>query len=93
MNLIWTTYPNPPFARGPRRTAQWAASAGEKAWYVIQRCDGGKTKPPLKYQVIFAPLGLGDPVNIVMALFGTRRLAAAKALAELFASTKPAVAA
>jgi len=83
--LVWTAYPNPPWERyGVNRMAYGATferSEGRRSWLVVEKRCSRRT-----WEVLFVPIAYKPP--LAWRLFETRRLAAAKLLAELWASTR-----
>ena len=84
-DLTWTAYPNPPWqSHGHNRMAYGAEleGRGRSTWLVIQKRGSER-----RWMVLFVPVAF-KPM-LAFRLFETRRLAAAKALAELWAQTRP----
>jgi len=87
--FTWHRRELPPWERSRGHTAEHGLDLGEGGWVVCRHCYMHRERFT-GWQVAYAPCGLKGPrPSIVVLLFATRTLGAAKALTDLWAATVP----
>jgi hypothetical protein len=88
---IWTRYDLAPWVKSRGNTAVHGLKLGDRSWVELRKYRDHDLNRTV-WLALWAPAGFdGLYPSIVVKLFETRRLLAAKLLVELWASTKPAV--
>lgn len=90
VSLTWIRHEVAPWERTKGYTAEYAVHLGKESWIIVGKrrvFDSGKPR----WTALWAPAGFrGVGPHIVVILFATRTLAAAKALVELWTSSRSA---
>jgi hypothetical protein len=85
----WVRHEFPEWERMRGNTAEHGLCVGGESWIVLRKNREPSTRR-ICWVAIWGPAGFrGIHPHIVIVLFATRRLAAAKALCELWAAASP----